>query len=97
MERRSDVRMPCHLKALVLSYGCQFQGWISDCSWNGLRLQLSEDLTLGNREEFVLSCERFGVLHAELIWRQDETIGARIRNWRTAAVSSRLAPYLNGA
>lgn len=94
MERRGEVRQGCELNSLVLMYGCHFRGRISDWSPRGLRLQLSEDLTLENREPFVLLCDRFGILHAEVIWRRNEKIGARIRNWRTAAISSRIDPYL---
>lgn len=93
MERRYDPRMPCRLKALVLSHGCHFRSWISDCSRQGLRLQLSEDLRLECREALVLSCDRFGMVHAEVVWRHGETIGMRIRNWQTAAASSRIEPH----
>ena len=70
-----------------------FRSWISDCSRQGLRLQLSEDLRLESREALVLSCDRFGMVHAEVVWRQGETIGMRIRNWQTAAASSRIEPH----
>jgi hypothetical protein len=94
MERRHEIRQGCEFNSLVLMFGCHFRGWISDWSPRGLRLQLSENLTLENREPFVLLCNHFGVLHAEVMWRRDEKIGARIRNWRTAAIGSRIDPYL---
>lgn len=44
---------------------------------------------LADREAFVLHSGRFGVLHAQVIWQRDKEVGARIRNWRTAAVADR--------
>lgn len=97
MERREETRQGCELSSLVLMFGCHFRGWISDWSPRGLRLELSDGLTLGNREPFVLLCDRFGVLHAEVMWTREEKLGARIRNWRTAAISRRLDPYFPNA
>ncbi len=94
MERRNEIRQACELSSLVLMFGCHFRGLISDWSPKGLKLELTESLMLADREAFVLHCERFGVLHAEVIWRRGVEIGARIHNWRTAAVSSRMRPYL---
>lgn len=94
MERRTGIRIPCHLRALVLSFGCQFRGRISDFSSHGLRLQLSDGLALADRDAFVLSCETFGMVHGEVIWRHGETIGARICNWQSAAACRRIQPHI---
>ena len=89
MERRSDIRRCCELSSLVLMFGCHFRAFISDWSPKGLRLELKDGLVLADREAFILHSGRFGVLHAQVIWRRDEEVGARIRNWRTAAVADR--------
>lgn len=94
MERRNEIRQRCELDSLVLMFGCHVRGWISDCSPKGLGLVLSEGVELADQEPLVLYCDLFGVLHAEIIWKQDAKIGARIRNWKTAAVGSRIRPYL---
>ncbi len=89
MERRNEMRRSCELSSLVLMFGCHFRAFISDWSPRGLRLELRDGLLLADREAFVLHSERFGVLHAQVIWRRDEEVGARIRNWRTVAVVDR--------
>lgn len=89
MERRSDIRRCCELSSLVLMFGCHFRAFISDWSPKGLRLELKDGLVLADREAFILHSGRFGVLHAQVIWRRDEEVGARIHNWRTAAVADR--------
>jgi hypothetical protein len=94
MERRKEERQGCEIESLVLMFGCHFRGWISDCSPKGLCFRPCEGLALEEREPFVLFSDRFGVLHAEVMWRRDEKIGARICSWRTAAISSRIHPYI---
>lgn len=89
MERRNEMRRSCELSSLVLMFGCHFRACISDWSPRGLRLELRDGLLLADREAFVLHSERFGVLHAQVIWRRDEEVGARIRNWRTVAAADR--------
>lgn len=95
MERRDFVRHSCEANSLILLFGCHFRGWISDWSPRGIRLVLAEDLRLDPAEHFIMYSDRFDVLHAEVVWRSDDRLGARIHNWRTAAVSNLLDPAVS--
>lgn len=87
MERRNEVRQSCEMSSLVLMFGCHFRGLVCNWSPKGLKLELMDELILTDHEALVLHSERFGTVHAEVIWRRDAEIGARIRNWRTAAAT----------
>jgi hypothetical protein len=91
MERRDLVRLPCKSNSLILLFGCHFRGSISDWSPRGISLILDEDIRLDRADRFVMYSDRFDVLHAEVVWRRDDRIGARIHNWRTAAASAVLS------
>jgi hypothetical protein len=92
MERREFVRQPGQANALILLFGCHFRGWICDWSPRGINLILAEDIPLDRTEPFIMYSQRFAVLHAEVVWRRHERIGARICNWRTAAAHVVLGP-----
>lgn len=86
MERRLALRHSCDLRSLILMYGCHFKSRIADWSQSGLRLVLAENLSLTHAEHFIMYCDRFDVVHAEVVWRHDREIGARIHNRKTAAL-----------
>lgn len=94
MERRDFVRLSCGSSSLILLFGCHFRGWICDWSPRGINLVLGDDIRLERTEHFIMYSDRFNVLHAEVVWRRDDRIGARIHNWRTAAASAVLAPEI---
>jgi len=95
MERRDYVRQSCGSNSLILLFGCYFCGWICDWSPRGIRLVLAEDLRLDAAEHFIMYSNRFDVLHAEVVWRRDDLVGARIHNWRTAAARNLLDPRVS--
>lgn len=90
MERRDFVRQSCEANSLILLFGCHFRSLIADWSPRGVKLILAEGLRLDRTEHFILYSDRFDVLHGQVVWRRHDHIGARIHNWRTAAVSNLL-------
>lgn len=94
MERRGFVRQPCEANSLILLFGCHFRGWISNWSPRGVNLVLGDDIMLDRAEHFIIYSGRFDVLHAEVVWRREDRIGARIHNWRTAAAGAVLCPAI---